>query len=65
MTQQINKPGSTKWFIAYTGGEPYAYGEVNIENEMTTGHETLECFNTEEEYLVRIEELGITIENIN
>jgi hypothetical protein len=58
----IMKPTTRKYWINKNGD--YSYGFVDVGCVMNSGLTKLEIFDNEEDYLARLEELGIIIEDI-
>jgi hypothetical protein len=56
------KPTTRKYWINKNGD--YSYGFVDVGCVMNSGLTKLEIFDNEEDYLARLEELGIIIEDI-
>ena len=53
------------WFIAHNGEVTIHYGFVSQGEAISTGQPTLELFYNEEDWIIRLAELGIIIENNN
>jgi hypothetical protein len=55
MSQEINKPSSLTYFIAYTNTEIFGYGIVDSEQVMTTGQPFLYTTLVESEWEYKLE----------
>lgn len=66
MTHEIKNPNPPIYFIAWClDGEikhPVAYGKIESHQSMKSGLDFVEIFENEEDYLAKIAEYGITIE---
>jgi len=52
----------TKWWICYNDGQTAIhYGKTEVGQVTTSGQPNHELFNTEQDYLDRLNELGIKI----
>ena len=60
MSYIVNKD---TWFIAHNSVDIFHYGFVEKDKALDTGQPILEEFDTEEEWLVRLSELNIDIED--
>lgn len=62
MVECKNHIEKTWWITKKTDNSVIHYGEVEVGNVVESGQEEIETFTSEEEWIDRLEELGITIE---
>lgn len=64
--KKIQKPISTKYYIEKKEGDSYCYGYTNAGNYLNCGINTqsLEIFDSEADYLSRLDELEINTEEL-
>jgi hypothetical protein len=57
MKKEIGKGANKTWYVAYNNNDVVHYGFVDLNQTMTTGQPFLDEFTTEEDMILKVDEL--------